>query len=150
MRIIKFAAAITLCLFVAYVGSYFTKIDIWYYSINKPFFTPPNWFFPIIWSIIYILMGISLSIILISDSAKKEALALFSLQLLLNVAWSYTFFTLHELFGSIIIIIALWFAIIATIFEFEKISKNASRLLYLYLVWVSIATILNISILLLN
>ena len=137
------------------IGSVFTfgSIGNWYGSLNKSPITPPNWFFGPIWITLYFLMGLALYLAwnrrrVSSDSGL--ALSLFFIQLALNVIWSAVFFGLHQLLFGAVEIVFLWFFILATIIEFRDISKSASYLLFPYIAWVTLATMLNISILWLN
>ena len=137
------------------IGSIFTRdsISTWYSSLIKPSFNPPNWLFGPVWIMLYILMGISAYLIYKEGFKKKEvrlALGIFGIQLALNTLWSVIFFGLKSPFYAFIEIILLWAAIIFTISKFYRISKPAAYLLIPYILWVSFAAVLNISIFLLN
>jgi tryptophan-rich sensory protein len=152
---IKLASSIAICFLAAGIGSIFTvsAIPSWYATLVKPSFSPPNYLFGPVWTILYIMMGISLYIIWnkgIKNKNVKAALYIFGIQLILNTIWSPVFFGAHALFLALIIIIALWFYIVKTIKAFAKIDKLASYLLYPYLAWVSFASILNFSVWFLN
>lgn len=154
-KIIKFSFSMIICFAAAGLGSLFTfsSIPTWYASLDKPFFNPPNWIFSPVWTLLYFLMGISLYLILLNgwqDREAKRGIILFFAQLLLNVAWSFVFFFLHNPAIAFIIIILLWIMIFLSIFQFLKINKLASYLLIPYLLWVSFASILNFSIWQLN
>ena len=144
--------SLALPLIVGFISSYFTvgSIPTWYASLNKPSFNPPNYIFAPVWTILYILMGISLYLILSSKKNNKYGLMLFFVQLALNFAWSLVFFGTHHIVPAFIDIVLLWIAIFMTIKEFLKINKTAGYLLIPYILWVSFATILNLSIVLLN
>ena len=144
----KLFLSIGICLGAGVVGSFFTvsSIPTWYAILNKPFFSPPNWVFGPVWTILYILMGISLYLIW----QKREIPAIFWVQLILNTAWSIIFFGMRNPTLAFIDILILWVSILLTIKVFSKINKLAGRLLIPYLVWVSFATILNLGILILN
>jgi len=125
----------------------------WYESLNKPFFTPPSWLFAPAWTILYILIGISGFLIFKKGMKKKNvkrAMGFFLLQLGLNLIWSPIFFGAHQIFLGLVVIVLLWYFIYKTIKSFEKIDKRASYLLYPYLAWVSFASLLNLSFLILN
>jgi benzodiazapine receptor len=154
-KIVKLAASIALCQMAGLIGSLFTfpAIPTWYAHLNKPFFSPPNWVFGPVWTILYILMGISFFIIWSSKakkSVKKYAVILFLIQLGLNSLWSLIFFGLKNPFLALIEIGVLWLMIYETIIKFAKINQAASRLLCPYLAWVSFASLLNLSVWLLN
>ncbi|WFN34897.1 tryptophan-rich sensory protein [Methanogenium sp. S4BF] len=139
-----------------FVGSFFTATGAgsWYADVLvKPWFVPPNAVFPIAWTTIFILMGISLYLILMEGTGRAEvrvALGLFCCQLGLNILWSYLFFTLQSPFLGFIEIIILWLFILAVTVSFYRINKTAGYLFIPYLAWVSFATILTGTIYLLN
>jgi benzodiazapine receptor len=154
--IIRYTASIILCLLAAAAGSVVTVtgINSWYAYLKKPWFTPPNWVFGPVWTALYILMGISLAMVWGAWKEKnpyaRVGLILFGIQLALNVAWSYLFFGFQSPLLGLAGIIVLWIAILATIVWFWRIRRLAAVLLLPYLAWVTIASFLNYSILVLN
>lgn len=149
----KLIVSIVLCLAVGSLGSIFTSSSIptWYATLNKPFFSPPNFIFAPVWTTLYILMGVSLYLLWVSKKKEKEkAIKLFLIQLVLNFFWSLIFFKLHSAQLALIEIIALWIFIFLTIRESLSISKTSAYLLYPYLIWVSFALVLNFFIVILN
>ncbi len=144
------------------IGSVFTvsAIPVWYAGLAKPALNPPGWVFGPVWTALYALMGISLFLIWKQHSnilqnvrmlwVWKMGVAAFFVQLFLNAIWSIIFFGLHDPFWAFIDIVALWFAIVWTLAVFYKISKPAAYILLPYLFWVSFASYLNYSILILN
>jgi len=154
-NIVKFILSIIVCQIAGLIGSIFTmpSIPTWYATLQKPSFNPPNWVFAPVWTILFILMGISLYLILkkgLKDKKVKVGLLVFSFQLILNITWSFVFFSLHNLFYAFLEIIILWFTILITIYQFWKIDKKAFYLLIPYILWVTFAAILNFSIWRLN
>lgn len=145
----KLIISILICQTAGFLGSLFTtpKIATWYQGVTKPFFNPPNYLFGPVWTILFILMGISLYIIWTSKFKdkvyKKEVIIIFAIQLVLNIIWSIIFFGLEFPMLAFFEIIALWVSILATIVGFYKISKVASFLLIPYILWVSFASVLN-------
>ena len=126
------------------------SMDI-YEKINEPPLSPPSWLFPIVWTILFILMGIASYIIYESDSLiKNQALTVYAAQLILNFVWTLVFFNGQKYTLSVFIIIALLLTIAYTIYLFFQINKTAAYLLVPYLVWVAFATYLNIGIAALN
>ena len=118
---------------------------------NKPFLTPPDYIFPIVWTILFILMGISAYIIFRSDSLQKNnALIVYGIQLLVNFFWPIFFFNMSAYLFSFIWIILLWLLIILMIKMFYPISKTAALLQIPYLLWVTFAAYLNFGIFILN
>lgn len=149
----RLIASVTLPLAIGALGSIFTvsAITTWYAILNKPFFSPPNWIFGPVWTTLYILMGISLYLLWTSKKkGKTKAIKLFLIQLVLNLFWSILFFGWHNPLAAFAEIIALWIFIFLTIRQSLLVSKNAAYLLYPYIIWVTIASILNFSLLILN
>lgn len=145
---------ITMPLLIGFSSGYITsgETEGWFSTINKPSFNPPNYIFGPVWTCLYILMGVSLYLIWNSEKSelRKKALWLFGIQLLLNFCWSIIFFSLHMTFVAVIDIMMLWALILYMIITFKKIKPTAAYLNIPYLLWVSFASILNISIWLLN
>jgi tryptophan-rich sensory protein len=152
--ILKLVASVILCQIAGFLGSLFTTpaIPTWYATLKKPFFTPPNWIFSLVWISLFILMGISLFFVWRRQGHPqfKKALIFFFVQLILNVLWSLAFFGLRLPLLGFIDIILLWIAILLTILHFLKVSKFAGVLLIPYLLWVGFATLLNLSLWILN
>ncbi len=150
----KLVISIIICEAAGLIGSIFTfsSIPTWYASLVKPSFSPPNWIFGPAWTILYALMGISLYIVWKKGFNKKTKFAfyLFGAQLILNSLWSIIFFGLRSPLYAFIEIVVLWILILLTIVTFYRISKTSAMLLLPYIVWVSFALILNLSILQLN
>ncbi len=120
-------------------------------NLNKPAFTPPGAVFPIAWTILYILMGISCYIVYISKCANKtDALKIYALQLFLNFLWPIFFFGFKLYWFAFVILLALLLAIGFTIYRFYYCEKKAAYLMVPYFLWVLFAGILNFSIALLN
>jgi translocator protein len=147
--------SILICLAAGWLGSVFTSPSIatWYAELNKPAFNPPNYLFGPVWSLLYILMGISLYLIIrnnFKDKSKRVALILFGGQLLFNIFWSFIFFYLHRPDYAFIEIVILWILILATAVESYRINKAAGYLFIPYLLWVSFASALNFAIWQLN
>lgn len=116
-----------------------------YKEIIMPDFTPPRILFPIVWSILYILMGISRY--LISDKENNnKAITIYRLQLIINLLWPILFFSFKLLFFSFIWIILLIILVIIMIIKFYKLSKTSALLQIPYLLWIIFASILNYTI----
>lgn len=130
-----------------------TGTSDWYQSLTKPAFMPPSWAFGVVWPILYVMMGIGAGLIWSKEVQNKpvqNAIALFSVQLFLNLLWSPLFFGLHRMGWALVEILVLWAAIALTIRAFWKVRPIASMLLWPYLLWVSFATLLNASLYSLN
>jgi benzodiazapine receptor len=151
----KLVASILIPLVIGFLGSIATMAEIptWYSALSKPSWSPPNWLFGPVWTTLYILMGIALYLVWREGLDRMDvrfAILIFGVQLLLNLLWSIVFFSFHALFGSFILIMILWIAILANIIAFYVISKPAGILLVPYILWVSIASYLNYSVYILN
>lgn len=143
------------CQAAGIAGSIYTlqSVEEWYPTLIKPSFNPPSWVFGPVWSLLFILMGYALYLVWNKGLKKKgvsDAVAIFFVQLILNVVWSYLFFGLQNPSLALFEIIVLWGTILATTLKFEKIDRPAAYLLVPYLLWVGFASVLNLSIVLLN
>lgn len=122
-------------------------------QINKPPLSPPGWLFPVVWTVLYISMGIASYLVLESDSSHKDiinALTFYGVQLFFNFLWSILFFN-FSLYGiAFIWLLILWVLIIMTTVLFGKISKLSALLLIPYFLWVTFAGYLNFGIAVLN
>jgi tryptophan-rich sensory protein len=144
-RIISFIICIAIVCFVAILGSIFTSPGVktsWYQSI-KPDLTPPDWVFPIAWTVIFLLIGYSLYYAWQAKKHRAKVAILFGINFIFNVAWSYLYFGMQNPLYAFYDIIALWLSIDFMIFALLKIDKRSSLLLIPYFLWVSFASILN-------
>ena len=126
------------------------KIGSWYSTLIKPEFSPPNWLFGPVWTLLFLMMGVAFYLVWIEGKRARKALVVFGIQLVLNILWSFLFFGAESPGAAAAEIIVLWWAIAITILTFQKISKTAAWLLVPYLLWVSFASILNMAIFQLN
>jgi translocator protein len=149
----KVFICVVLCLGLG-IGSGFSTVDAiqnWYQFVNKPSWNPPNWLFGPVWTVLYIMMGISVALVWHTYHAtSKKAIIVFCIQFALNLAWSFLFFNMHQPFLALIEIIAMWCFIVYTIILFARIHQSAAYLLLPYISWVSFAAILNYTIWQLN
>lgn len=124
----------------------------WFDALTKPGWIPPGWVFGAVWSVLYVLLGLALAQILNARGARGQALAvsLFAGQLVLNLAWSPTFFAAHKVTLALIIVLAMLALAVATTFAFFRIRKPAAWMMLPYLVWLCFATVLNYQVLKLN
>ena len=146
---------IVVCELAGILGSVFTTPSIpgWYAGLAKPSFNPPSWLFGPVWTILYALMGVAAWLVYekgVKRPDVKKALSVFAAQLILNALWSIVFFGAQMILGAAVIIVLLGAMILLTIRLFGKISKPAAWLLVPYILWVSFATVLNISLYVLN
>jgi benzodiazapine receptor len=152
--IIKLIICLGVPLTVGFAGSFFTNSSMdWYQTLQKPVFNPPNWVFAPVWTVLYLLMGISLFLVWqrgFANAAGKTALACFILQLVFNTLWTPIFFGVKQPLVAFADIIVLWLAAVATVASFYRVSKLSAILLVPYIVWVSFAAVLNAAICVLN
>jgi len=149
------AVCLVICFGAAAIGSLATypNISSWYSTLAKPSFSPPNWVFGPVWTLLYFLMAVSLFLVVRKGMNAKgvfPAAANFGVQLVLNVLWSVVFFGMHMPLAAFIVIAALWLSILSTIKDFNAISRNAALLLVPYILWVSFAAFLNLTVAMIN
>jgi tryptophan-rich sensory protein len=127
------------------------SFSAFYQALEKPPFAPPGWLFPVVWGILYALMGASAYLIQSSgDPRRKAALLIYGSQLFVNFLWSPVFFRLKSLGGAAFIVSVLLILIITMIVSFSRIRKAAAVLNIPYLLWAAYATYLTIGILVLQ
>ncbi|MEQ5790312.1 tryptophan-rich sensory protein [Muricauda sp. NFXS6] len=147
-RIVYITISVLICLAIGFLSSIATQSSVndWYLTLNKPYFTPPNWLFAPVWTALYIMMGVAAGIVWSKGYHHvwvKTALYHFVFQLLLNALWSIVFFGLKNPLGGMVVILALLTMIILTIKWFKVISKPAALLMIPYVLWVAFASALN-------
>lgn len=148
----RLLVSIGISLFTGGLAGFLTQNSMTVYNqLNKPPLSPPGWVFPIVWTLLYILMGVSAYIINESNSPTKEkALTIYSLQLFFNFLWSIVFFNLQNIPLAFLVLIVLWLLIIVMIKSFKEISPLAAWLQVPYLLWVTFAGYLNLMLFILN
>ena len=122
-------------------------------QLNKPPLSPPGWLFPVVWTVLYLLMGFASWLVLTSDKPKmqiKSALQIYGLQLVVNFFWSIIFFSLQRYLFAFFWLLLLWVMIIMTMMRFYRIRELAGEVLLPYFLWVTFAGYLNFVISLLN
>ncbi len=143
-----FATFMASCSAAAATGAMFQPGE-WYFGLKKPWWTPPNWLFPVAWSTLYICMAVAATrVATLPDSG--QALAFFAVQIALNTLWTPVFFGLHRLRAAMVVMVLLWLGVAATMLAFFALDTLAGLLFVPYLVWVSVAGMLNLSVLRLN
>lgn len=148
----KLIIFILIPLAVGLISGILTKNSMTMYNtLNQPALSPPGWVFPVVWTILYILMGVSSYLIATSPSQKKqEALLLYAIQLFLNFIWSPIFFGLGNYFLAFLVLVLLWYVIVKMIRAFFRIDPTAALLQIPYLLWITFAGYLNLAIIFLN
>jgi len=150
-KVLALIGWILLCSLAGIFGAQFEP-GTWYQLLTKPAWTPPNWIFPVVWPILYILMGISVWLIwkMKNTTLLQTEFTWFFVQLALNALWSWIFFGLHLIGTGLAEILLLWISILFTTLLFWKKNKTAGFLLLPYLLWVGYASALNFAIWQLN
>ena len=154
-RLVELLVIAMLVFIAGYIGTAATipNIPTWYAGLNKPSFNPPNWIFGPVWTSLYIamiwacwrVMGLARGTPLL-----RPALTIFAVQLVLNALWSVVFFGLHSPGWSLLVIVLLELSLMAMILVFAQIDEWAAGSQLPYIFWVTFASILNLSIYLLN
>jgi tryptophan-rich sensory protein len=128
----------------AFFGSRFTSVDSWYESV-KPVITPPSYVFGIVWTILFILIAISMYLAISNSAGKARKLMInfFAVNLILNILWSALFFGMHLPVASFVDLLFLWATIMALIHISWKVSKASAWLLLPYAIWITFAGLLN-------
>jgi tryptophan-rich sensory protein len=124
------------------------NIPTWYEGLDKPWFNPPNGVFPVVWTILYVLIAVAGWLAWRHGAGRR--LVPFFIQIALNVIWSFAFFAAHSPAAGLVVIAALWLSIVWTILAFSPVSRLASWLLAPYLAWVTFAALLNAAVFWLN
>ena len=149
----KLLICIAIPLAVGGVSALFTAGNMKLFEeINKPPLSPPGWLFPVVWTILYVLMGIALYLVLTTRTRgnKTPAYISFGLQLFFNFFWSIIFFNVQSYLFAFIWLLLLWVAIAVNIYFFNKINNTSVKLLIPYIIWVTFAGYLNLGIYILN
>lgn len=150
-KIMYIVLSILIPLIIGFVGSMLGGTMALFDNIQKPIFAPPAIIFPIVWGILYILMGISSYLVYISDSVyKKIGLIFYAIQLVVNALWTMIFFRFENFLFAFIWLLLLLGIVLMMLFYFYKSDKKAFYLQIPYLIWLIFALILNYSIYTLN
>lgn len=152
---LAFIVNIAITLGVGALGGWATaqSVKTWYPTLNKPSFNPPNWLFAPVWTTLYILIGIAAYLVWIRRDKIvhfPRTVAVYLIQLILNLGWSFIFFYLHEIGFALAEIILLLIIIVINANMFYKINKWAGLLFIPYILWVSFASFLTYNIFILN
>jgi tryptophan-rich sensory protein len=149
-------AFVAVALLAGQLGSLATapSIPTWYAGLEKPWFNPPRWVFPVAWTILFILMGVAAWLAWRAREAqpgdRTRAMVAYFVQLAFNVGWSFAFFGAQSPPAGLVVVVLLLAAVVVTMLAFRRLSRLAAALLVPYVAWVSFATLLNAAILVLN
>ena len=144
---ISIALSVAVCLFVGYLSNLLQaeSLATWYPMLNKAPFTPPGWVFAVVWSILYVLMGISAGLLLASNNVTKRLLlALFVVQLFFNLLWSFCFFTMQSVTLGVAVLFMLVVMALAYFFGAFLVERKVAYFFLPYLLWLFFACYLNI------
>lgn len=117
----------------------------WYQSLKKPSWQPPRQVFPVVWTVLYILMGVAAYRVW-AAGGRRDPMVLYGVQLALNILWSLVFFGAKSLQWSVNVIVALLAVLTATTVSFYSVDRTAGYLMLPYLAWVCLATALTLNI----
>ncbi len=137
------------------IGAFFTipAIKEWYGALQKPSFSPPNFVFAPVWTILYFLMGVASYLIFEKGENRGEVrrvLEIYFIHLFLNTLWSILFFGLKSPLLGFLAILVLWVFVLFLTVNFYRINRTSGILFYFYFLWVSFASLLNFAIVILN
>lgn len=151
-RFISVLIAVMICLGVGFTARYFQagSIQTWYPTLMKSALTPPDATFPIVWGALYILMGISIGLTFHRPQRPRGLTLLFAVQLFLNFLWSLSFFYFRNPAAGLVNILILDIAVLYYTAKAHRVSKLSAWLMYPYVIWLMLATYLNIYILAYN
>jgi tryptophan-rich sensory protein len=143
-----FLTFLAACGGAAATGAMFQPGD-WYRSLAKPLWTPPDWVFPVAWTVLYVLMSWSAARIAVLPG-NGQAMAFWALQIAFNTLWTPVFFGLRRMGAGMVIILCLWAAVAATLVTFWRLDWIAGLMFVPYLIWVTVASALNLAVWRLN
>lgn len=144
---ISIALSVAVCLFVGYLSNLLQaeSLATWYPTLNKAPLTPPGWVFAVVWSILYVLIGISAGLLLAGNNVTKRLLlALFAVQLFFNLLWSFCFFTMQSVTLGVAVLFMLVVMALAYFFGAFLVERKVAYFFLPYLLWLFFACYLNI------
>jgi benzodiazapine receptor len=136
------------CCAAAATGSMFPP-GPWYRALAKPSWTPPDWLFPVAWTTLYLASAYAATRVAVLD-ANAHAMGFWALQIGLNTLWTPVFFGLERIKAGLVVLIFLWLAVLGCVITFFSADTLAGALMVPYLIWVTVAGALNVSVWRLN
>jgi tryptophan-rich sensory protein len=151
----QLALVVGLVLLVSWLGGRITQTSLgdWYLALRRPFFNPPGWVFPVAWTALFAMMAAAFWRVLRypeGQPGRREAILAFMVQITLNAGWSFAFFGARDPLAGLVVVVAMFAAILWTIIAFGRVDRLAARLLWPYLAWVGFAAVLNATIVWMN
>lgn len=149
-----FVTFLAACGAAAATGAMFNP-GAWYDSLQKPSWTPRNWVFPVVWTILYLMiayaaMRVAGASVAAGEASNAQPLAFWALQIAFNTLWTPVFFGLHRIRAAMVVMVGLWLSVAATTYSFFGVDFWAGAMLLPYLLWVTVAGALNFSVMRLN
>ena len=148
------AAALAIPLAVGGFSAFLTRDGMEYFKlVSKPPLSPPPWVFPVVWTILYLMLGAASYLVWVSGvsaSRRDRALTVYGLNLALNLLWPIVFFTMRFYFAAFLLLLVLWVMAVTAALLFSCIEEKAGKLLIPYIVWLSFAAYLNVGVWVLN
>ncbi len=148
------AAALAIPLAVGGFSAFLTRDGMNYFKIvSKPPLSPPTWVFPVMWTILYLMLGAASYLVWVSGASnarRDRALTVYGLGLAVNFLWPIVFFTMRFYLTAFVLLLLLWILAVVTALLFSCIEEKAGKLLIPYIVWLSFAAYLNVGVWLLN
>lgn len=148
------AAALAIPLAVGGFSAFLTRNGMEYFKIvSKPPLSPPTWVFPVMWTILYLMLGAASYLVWVSGASnarRDRALTVYGLGLAVNFLWPIVFFTMRFYLTAFVLLLLLWILAVVTALLFSCIEEKAGKLLIPYIVWLSFAAYLNVGVWLLN
>lgn len=150
----KLAASLAIPLVTGALSAYLTRDGMEYFkSVPQPPLSPPAWLFPVVWTILYLMMGAASYLVLVSgvsEARRDRALTVYGLSLAANFLWPIVFFTMRTYFTAFLLLFLLWVLVVMAALLFSCIDSRAGKLMIPYIVWLSFAAYLNLGVWLLN
>ena len=151
-KIVTFILFLIITFSVSLIGGLATVTfkEPWYSLLNKPFFNPPDWVFGPVWTILYLLMTISIWMYWHSQNKEMNTVYIYFIHLFFNATWSIVFFVFHNMVFALLVLIVLLAFIINLIISYRRVIMMSAYLMIPYLLWCCFALILNSSLIILN
>ena len=151
-KFLTFILFLTITFSASLIGSLatFTFKEPWYSLLNKPVFNPPDWVFGPVWTILYLLMTISIWMYWHSKNKEINTVYIYFIHLVFNATWSIVFFAFHNMILALLVLVVLIALIINLIIRYRRVTMMSSYLMIPYLLWCCFALILNSSLIFLN
>ena len=151
-KIAPYVISIAIALGVGALSAYLTKDKMQEYAaLNQPPLAPPGWLFPVVWTVLFVLMGIAAALVWKSDApTRSDALVIYGTQLVVNFLWSIFYFNFNARLLAFFWLIFLLLLVILMTSKFAKISPTAAKLQIPYILWLLFAGYLNLATYLLN